>query len=185
MLNIIRGLVLIVFIVVFCLAVGVRFHADAFMEFLNGESGKRYCKVDLKTGASLVGELLYHSEDSVKIKFEGGSLAFSGHEIIRVTEISPEEFRSEAYRDFVLAPVSKPIFTYRPEDSLLKAILPSEIHVSVPLPRAAASATTEVHTNQTAQPMTPGNMQAALQASQQAEQQRKKAEAMVREMDVS
>lgn len=154
---------------------GVRLHFDALAEWLKaGGTPKTYRKIDLKSGGSLVGEILNEDTNSIRVKVDGGSLTFSRAEISTIAELDSKTMQSgQAVNN--LAP-NKPIITLRPEDRIFakKATRKMTVPPTVPVQQSPG-------------PSFPAHAQAVLAQAEQvrglAAQRQREVEDEVRKME--
>ena len=114
----IKAMLLVLLLMAFSWAAGVRFHPEAVPGYFADRSAPKYHKIEFTTGGSMIGELLGEAGDAVKVRIDGGILTFSKNEIAQMTAISGKEAELELGAEPLVEVAPRPFITFRAEDGL-------------------------------------------------------------------
>ncbi|MBN1687577.1 MAG: hypothetical protein JW893_00595 [Candidatus Omnitrophica bacterium] len=116
------GGLLLFFAILVAWAAGVRVHPEVLPSLFQESKAEGYQKLELDQGNFFVGRVL--REDAEKVVFDMGTseMEFLKSEIVRISEITPEEIESGVYDDWIFKAPRKSLVTYEPEKNLLTMI---------------------------------------------------------------
>lgn len=106
---------------------GYRFHPENLSYYLNPLPPKTFRKIELTNGKSLVGEVAREWEGGVVLKSAGGVITFNKKEIVAIQPITEKQAIAERLTGLNPESHKKPIFTFRPEDSLFYDLSEKEL----------------------------------------------------------